>query len=71
MASEQAADEFMRNIENASPEQLNAITQKALAKGGKFALLARILMGDEEAMKMLDQMIKDGRVGPGWDYSEE
>ncbi len=71
MASEKAVDEFMQNIENATPEQLNSITQKALAKGGKFALLARILMGDEEAMKTLGQMIKDGRVGPGGDNSEE
>lgn len=35
--------------------------------GGKFALLARILEGDEEAVESLEQLIKAGLVGPGFD----
>lgn len=41
--------------------------ERAKKIGGKFALLARILEGDEEAAESLQQLIKAGLVGPGFD----
>jgi hypothetical protein len=35
--------------------------------GGKFALLARILQGDMEAVESLEALVKAGLVGPGFD----
>lgn len=39
-------DIFMNTIENASPEQLQHFCDKQIKKGGKYAILARFVMGE-------------------------
>lgn len=44
-----------------------ASLERAKKMGGKFALLAKAMEGDNEAAEMLAQLIKAGIVGPGFD----
>ena len=44
-----------------------ASLERARKMGGKFALFARAMEGDEAAAEMLAQLIKAGIVGPGFD----
>lgn len=59
--------DFLSFYENSTPEEQQKIRERARAKGGKFALLARILEGDENAAKELEQYIKLRIVTPGTD----
>lgn len=70
MATPESVDDFMKFVETRTPDELNVICQRGLKMGGKFALLARVIMGDTEAADELRQLIDDGRIGPGFDNSE-
>ena len=57
--------EFQTEIE--LEEHTRTSLDRARRMGGKFALLAKAMEGDEEAAEMLGQLIKAGIVGPGFD----
>lgn len=53
------AEEFVRLFQEATPERLNAWTQDMMQRGGKFAILARHMMGEfdlDEAARRMDRL---------------
>lgn len=56
---EDYADHFERLANPASPEQLNNFHQKQMQKGGKFAVLSRLMQGlidIETADKLMENL---------------
>lgn len=55
---EDYAEHFIRLANDASPEQLNNFHQKQMKKGGKFAVLSRLMQGEidiETAHKLFEE----------------
>lgn len=61
--------DFITHFESVSELEQKKIIERAKAQGGKFALLARILEGDEQAIIELEEHIKAGRVQPDRDLT--
>jgi hypothetical protein len=53
------AEQFIRPLVAATPEQLNVWTQTMIAQGGKFEIMARHMIGEfdlEEAGRRIDRL---------------